>query len=72
MFVDEISEEKAAFTYKPDSTVVARGNYDNPHAWTVAKYRCKQLTDECWVEINENSPANEVVYKVLMQYLPSE
>ena len=30
MFVDEISGEKAVFTYKPDSTVVARGNYDNP------------------------------------------
>lgn len=30
MFVDEISGEKAVFTYKPDSTVVAQGNYDNP------------------------------------------
>ena len=29
MFVDEISGEKAVFTYKPDSTVV-RGNNDNP------------------------------------------
>ena len=27
---------------------------------------CKWPTDECWVEINENSPASEAVYKVHM------
>ena len=27
---------------------------------------CKWPTDECWVEINENSSASEAVYKVHM------